>query len=373
MAGLYIHIPFCRHACAYCNFHFSTNLSQTKPLTEALVKELRARKDELQTPLKSVYLGGGTPSVLSSEELQLIFNQVFDDFEFDQNCEITIEVNPEDLTASKLEFWSTLGINRLSMGIQSFFSSDLDYMGRKHSPNQALEALKLIQQSDFENYSVDLIYGSPTSSDAQWKANLEQLEAFDVPHLSCYALTVEPETKLEYRIKRKKAVANKADDAVRQFEILQDWASTQGFEHYELSNLAKPNRRAVHNSNYWSGKPYLGIGPGAHSFDGKHRRWNIENNGLYIKGISEHTNYFETETLSQKDVFNEQLMLGLRTQKGLNINDLKSTCPQSIFESFLQNIKQKMDSGFVLDEQNLKIHPKFWMRSDGLISDLFWV
>ncbi|MGB1219012.1 MAG: coproporphyrinogen III oxidase, partial [Flavobacteriales bacterium] len=225
----------------------------------------------------------------------------------------------------------------------------------------------------FENYSVDLIYGSPTSSDAQWKANLEQLEAFDVPHLSCYALTVEPETKLEYRIKRKKAVANKADDAVRQFEILQDWASTQGFEHYELSNLAKPNRRAVHNSNYWSGKPYLGIGPGAHSFDGKHRRWNIENNGLYIKGISEHTNYFETETLSQKDVFNEQLMLGLRTQKGLNINDLKSTCPQSIFESFLQNIKQKMDSGFVLDEQNLKIHPKFWMRSDGLISDLFWV
>ncbi|MGB1219789.1 MAG: radical SAM protein, partial [Flavobacteriales bacterium] len=166
MAGLYIHIPFCRHACAYCNFHFSTNLSQTKPLTEALVKELRARKDELQTPLKSVYLGGGTPSVLSSEELQLIFNQVFDDFELDQNCEITIEVNPEDLTASKLEFWSTLGINRLSMGIQSFFSSDLDYMGRKHSPNQALEALKLIQQSDFENYSVDLIYGSPTSSDA---------------------------------------------------------------------------------------------------------------------------------------------------------------------------------------------------------------
>ena len=369
MAGIYLHIPFCKQACHYCNFHFSTSLKYRGEVLAAMLQELELQRDYLEgAPLESIYLGGGTPSILSAEELQVLFDKIFDLHEVLPKAEITLEANPDDFSESKLAYWQASPINRLSIGIQSFSDEDLRFMNRAHNAVEASQCIELAHQYGFQNLTVDLIYGTPTMNQEQWEANVAQVLAHDVPHLSCYCLTVEPKTALAHFVNTGQAKPVDDELAEQQFIYLMETLKSAGYEHYEISNFARPGHRAVHNSNYWLGKKYLGIGPGAHSFSGESRQWNVANNTKYRKALTEGVIPFEKEILTAVQQYNEYVLTRLRTSWGVVLDDLSAVHQKY----FLKQIQTFVDAGQV-EEQNgvYTLNNKGKLLADHIAMDLF--
>lgn len=339
MAGIYIHIPFCKQACHYCNFHFSTSLKLKNDFLVALLKEIEWQKDYLgDQPVKTIYFGGGTPSLLTRAELGQILDKLSSCFNIAADAELTLEANPDDISAERVLEWKSAGVNRFSLGTQSFFEEDLRWMNRAHSATQAKEAVALIM-SEIPNLTIDLIYGTPTLPDERWIENIETALGYGIPHLSCYALTVEPKTALADLIKKNKKPDVLPEDQARQFLILMDRLEAAGYEHYEISNFALPGHRSKHNSAYWSGDHYLGLGPSAHSYNGESRQWNIANNALYIKNIEAGRLETEKEILSERDKFNEYIMTSLRTLEGLDLYKIGA----SFGEAAVAELKKQLD------------------------------
>lgn len=320
MSGIYLHIPFCKQACYYCNFHFSTSVSRQGAMVKSLLQEITLQKDYLAgAPVHTIYFGGGTPSLLQADELQALLAHLRATFPVANDAEITLEANPDDLSIEKLTMLKAAGINRLSIGIQSFHEADLTWMNRAHNSQQALDSVRQAQELGFQNITIDLIYGGPTLTDEGWEQNVKQAIALGVPHLSCYALTVEPGTALDHFIKKKKMAATDPDKAALHFEMLMELLGAAGYEHYEISNFALPGWHSRHNSSYWQGRSYLGLGPSAHSFNGVSRQWNIANNTKYIDSITEGKVPFEIESLTTAMQFNEYIMTALRTSAGCHL------------------------------------------------------
>jgi oxygen-independent coproporphyrinogen-3 oxidase len=372
MAGIYIHIPFCKQACYYCDFHFSTSLKKKDELVDCLIKEIELRKEELHNEIiETIYFGGGTPSMLSQHEINRIIQSVYEHHRVVSNPEISLEANPDDLSLSKILELSKSKVNRLSIGVQSFFERDLKLMNRAHNAQEAKESLALARKY-FENISLDLIYGIPGLSHDEWRENIQTALAFGVPHISSYALTVEPKTALESFIE--KGIIDEVDDehAQEQFHILIDELDKAGFVHYELSNFGKPNFFSKNNSSYWQGVSYLGIGPSAHSFDGHQRSWNVRNNAKYIKTIQQNKLPIERETLSKTDRYNEYIMTGLRTIWGVNLEKVKQDFGIKYYDYLLlQSEKYRTEELLYIEQNKLKTTQKGKFLSDGIASDLF--
>lgn len=326
MAGIYLHIPFCRKACHYCNFHFSTSLHRKPELLEAMKKEIAANNPENillpDTPIETIYFGGGTPSLLSTSELSDLLESIAKYHKVSDAAEITLEANPDDIHPEILSDWKHAGINRLSIGIQSFREIDLTWMNRAHNEKQARKCIEMAADAGFDNLNIDLIYGGPTLPDDAWLANLETTRSLGITHLSCYALTVEENTALSHFIKKGKVPLPPEENQVRQFELLMDWARLSGWEHYEISNLCLPGHRSRHNSSYWTGKPYRGFGPSAHSFDGNLLRiMGIANNARYIDAwLHRRGEPYEQEILTGTQRLNEKIMTGLRRIEGIKLD-----------------------------------------------------
>lgn len=342
----------------------------------SMKKELKLRQNFLNDKiLKTLYFGGGTPSILTVDEIHSLIDEVLRYFDFDENIEITIEANPDDLDKNYLKQLSHAPINRLSIGIQSFFDTDLKLMNRAHNASEAEYAVKCAQDFGFENISIDLIYGSPASDMTQWKKNLQKTLELGIPHISSYAFTVEPKTAVHQWIKTKKILPPEENVQNEQFYYMSELLRANGFLHYEISNFALEGYHSKHNSGYWAYLPYLGIGPSAHSYDGTLRRmWNVANNSLYIKHLSEDKLPSEQELLSEKDRYNEMIMIGLRTMWGVSLSRLKADFSREIWDYFDQEIQQKLASGIlVVDNGFLKIPEAHWFMADGIASDLFLV
>lgn len=373
MAGIYIHIPFCRQACHYCNFHFSTSLRSKNELVQALLKEMEMRKNYLkEEPVSTIYFGGGTPSLLTDNELTSILKRINTLFHVEPDAEITLEANPDDFEQGQVSRWKHQGINRLSIGIQSFLEQELQWMNRAHNADQALDAIRIAQEEGIPNLSIDLIYGTPTLADRQWEETLKQAAALNIPHISSYALTVEPKTALEHMI-RKKAKAD-VDQEVqsRQFHMMTSILGQEGYEHYEISNFARPSFRSRHNSSYWSGSSYLGLGPAAHSYDGVSRQWNIANNALYIKNISEGKLMMEKEALSGVQQLNEYLMTSLRTIEGIDLNRVRMLATPNDFNSIISEARKYSDTGKLnLTGEKILLTEEGKFFADGIAASLF--
>ena len=325
MAGIYLHIPFCKKACHYCDFHFSTLHENMGEMVEAICHEIILRKNYLSDEkIESIYFGGGTPSLLNEIQLVKLIRILHETFDVVADAEITLEANPDDLTKENLLIFKTSGINRLSIGIQSFREQDLIVMNRAHNVEQALMCVKDAKEAGFENISIDLIYGLPDMSGDDWRKNLEIAFSLDVDHLSCYSLTVEPKTALAKMIQQHKV--SDIDDAqsALHFEMLMDETAIHNFEHYEISNFARHKKYSKHNTSYWQRKKYLGVGPSAHSFDGDTRQWNVYNNSIYLRTLKNSEIPFEREELTGKDKLNEYLLTSLRTMWGMNLNFVKN-------------------------------------------------
>ena len=372
MSGIYIHIPFCKQACHYCDFHFSTSLKKKDELIDALIREIELRQYEFKnTTVETIYFGGGTPSLLTSEELKRIIDSVFKNYNVSENPEITLEANPDDLCSEQIINLSNSQINRLSIGIQSFHEKDLKLMNRAHNTQEAKQCLEEATKY-FNNISLDLIYGIPGTTHQEWEQNIDIALAFGIKHISSYALTVEPKTALASFID--KGLINTVDDALiqEQFYILIDKLEANNFVHYELSNFGKEGFFSRNNSAYWQGKHYIGIGPSAHSFNGKQRGWNIRNNTKYIKAIQNNELPIETETLTKTDRYNECVMTGLRTVWGVSIKKIKAEFGTT-FETYLLQQAQKHIKEHLLyiEDDKLKVTKKGKFLSDGIASDLF--
>jgi oxygen-independent coproporphyrinogen-3 oxidase len=373
MSGIYIHIPFCKQACHYCDFHFSTSLKKKDELIEALCIELVLRKDELNENVQTIYFGGGTPSLLNASELQQIFDTITANFTISENPEITLEANPDDLSEEKIKELKKSPINRLSIGVQSFFEEDLKLMNRAHNATEALQSIKIAQQF-FKNISIDLIYGIPKMTNNRWKENLNIALSLNVPHLSCYALTVEPKTALETFIK--KGIVPPVEDEMAQehYQTLLALTELAGYDNYEFSNFGKDGFHSQNNTAYWEGKPYLGIGPSAHSYDGISRSWNVNNNSKYINSISKGVLPLERELLSNKDKYNEYVMTRLRTKWGVSLSVIENTFGKKYKEYLLaQSCRHVEDGLLLLEDETLKVTKKGKFLSDGIASDLFLV
>jgi len=374
MSGIYIHIPFCKQACHYCDFHFSTSLKKKDEMVLALAKEISLRKSEsLKEEVETIYFGGGTPSVLSTEDLRFLIDAVYKNYKVVENPEITVEANPDDLTEERIIELSENKVNRLSIGIQSFFEDDLKMMNRAHNAAEASKCLEIATQH-FDNISLDLIYGVPEMSNEKWKLNIEKALSFGISHISSYALTVEPKTALDKFIK--KGIIKQPDDEVAQehFHILVDTLQEKGFIHYELSNFGKPNYFSKNNSSYWLGKKYIGIGPSAHSYDGVNRGWNISNNTLYIKSIQENKVPMETEELTKNDRYNEYIMTGLRTIWGISLDRIENEFGKMYLDYLNKEAKRFLEDDLLIIEENvLRATKKGKFLCDGIASDLFLV
>lgn len=374
MAGVYIHIPFCRQSCHYCNFHFSTNLRQKELFVSSLLKEIELRKTYLHENISTIYFGGGTPSILPSLQIEEIISNIKDTFIVDKDAEITLEANPDDITAEKLQEWKKIGINRLSIGIQSFFEEDLKWMNRAHNAQQAKDCLVLARSFGYDNFTIDLIYGTATLTDENWKKNVTTAIALKVPHLSCYALTVEPKTALSRLIEKKMLKDVNQETQARHFEMLMEWMATAGYEHYEISNFAIPGYRSKHNSSYWQSKYYLGLGPSAHSYNGHSRQWNVSNNALYIQSLQKNIVPFEEEILTTAQKINEYLMTSLRTLEGISLEILRDHFGENALIITLKNAQPHIDRNNLVEEEGfLKTTLTGKLLADGIASDLFVV
>lgn len=377
MAGIYIHIPFCKQACYYCDFHFSTSLKKKEELLVAIKKELVLRKLEFGVEkINTIYFGGGTPSILNSEELQSIFDVIYANYSVVETAEITLEANPDDLTSEKIIELSQLPINRLSIGIQSFFEDDLKFMNRAHTAKESKECLTLAMQY-FDNITIDLIYGVPNMSAEKWMSNLKTAFEFGVPHISSYALTVEEKTALASFIKKGKVAPVDENLALEHFDILVAETEKQGFVHYEISNFAKLSYFSEHNTSYWLGENYIGIGPSAHSFNGKERSWNVSNNAKYIKSLDVDVLPITIEELSENNRFNEYIMTGLRTVWGVSFSKIENDFGLEIFNSFKKNLEPFLEKKLLEIKVDatlgnvLVTTKKGKFLADGIASDLF--
>lgn len=374
MSGVYIHIPFCKQACHYCDFHFSTSMKKKADMVLALANELQLRAGEFQNEkIETIYFGGGTPSVLTLEEIQFLLDAVYKNYTVVDNPEITLEANPDDLSTSRIVNLAQSPINRLSIGIQSFFEDDLQMMNRAHN---AVEAKNCLAEATkhFDNISVDLIYGIPGLSHERWIQNIETALSFGIPHISSYALTVEPKTALKKLIQTGKIAQPNDDMAQEQFSILAEMLQERGFIHYELSNFGKPNYFSKNNSAYWLGKKYLGIGPSAHSYDGVSRSWNVSNNSLYLKSIQNNQLPSEVEMLSMHDRYNEYIMTGLRTVWGVSLIRIETEFGAMQLMYLKQQAQKFLNDGLlIIDDNILKTTPKGKFLTDGIASDLFLI
>ncbi len=378
MAGLYLHIPFCKQACHYCNFHFSTTLNLRGEVITAMEKELELTRDYLHgQPLDSIYLGGGTPSLLTAAELARLFKKIQDIHVVTPDAEITLEANPDDLDEEKLKILQDSPINRLSIGVQSFAEADLEFMNRAHNAHEARNCIEMALKAGFDQLTIDLIYGSPTTSDVQWADNLRIAMQYDIPHLSAYCLTVEPKTALGHFVKTGKAQPVDDEQAARQFEMLITAAQARRFEQYEISNFARNRQYARHNSSYWQGAPYLGIGPSAHSFDGaRTRRWNVANNALYIKALQTDTPdlqaWSEQEVLTPEERYNEYVMTGLRTIWGVDLQKVAELGIQ-FSNYFLKVADPYLKNGTIRQEENqFVLTGSGKLLADRIAMELFW-
>ncbi len=364
MAGIYIHIPFCKQACHYCNFHFATSLHYKNELVTALLKEMALQKEYLENEkIETIYFGGGTPSLLTIEELRSLIDRANEVFTVIPAAEITLETNPDDITTEKLKAWKEAGVNRLSIGIQSFFDEDLQWMNRVHNAQQAIDNLQLAKE-EFDNITIDLIYGTPQLTNEKWKKNVDRVIALGIPHLSCYALTVEPKTPLDKMIREHRTSDIDPDKQSEQFLLLMQWMEQAGYEHYEISNFALPGWRSRHNSSYWKGKKYLGLGPSAHSFNGTERQWNISNNNNYIASIGKGIIPFEKEVLTGTQKRNEYIMTSLRTMEGLDL--------EVAGKELIEKSKKFVESGLMkLEVHSLVLTREGKLLADGIAAALF--
>lgn len=373
MAGIYLHIPFCRQACHYCDFHFSTYTGSMEAMTTALLRELELRKDFLEGALvHTIYFGGGTPSLLPLTELEKILKQVQRDFNLAADVELTLEANPDDLTVQSLAGWKQLGINRLSIGIQSFREQDLLYMNRAHTAVEALQAIDRARSAGFRDLTIDLIYGTPTMNDEDWELNLQTLAELELPHFSAYALTVEPRTALASMVSSGKSPSPDDEQASRQFLRLLEWAREHDYEHYEISNFARPGRYSRHNTAYWEGISYLGIGPSAHSYDGRIRSWNIRNNPQYIRSVMDGTFSQESETLTDDQRYNEYILTRLRTQWGVELSKLDSLFGAAVTAHFNSMKKHFLAKGWLTETaEGVRLTDTGKLFADHIASELF--
>ena len=364
MAGIYIHIPFCKQACHYCNFHFATSLHYKNDLVAALLKEISLQKEYLEgESVETIYFGGGTPSLCTSQELKSIVETIKSVLNVINDAEITLEANPDDISDEMLAGWKEIGINRLSIGVQSFFEEDLKWMNRAHTAQQAIDTLQLAKKH-FDNITIDLIYGTPQLTNEKWEQNVKTAVSLNIPHLSCYALTVENRTPLDKMIRQNKSPDINPDKQSEQFLLLMQWLEEAGYEHYEISNFARPGWRSRHNSSYWQGKKYLGLGPSAHSFNGISRQWNISNNNIYIESIKKGIIPLEIEILTETQKLNEYIMTSLRTAGGLSL-DITG-------KEMIDKSQKFIAAGLMkLENNSLVLTREGKLLADGIAAELF--
>jgi oxygen-independent coproporphyrinogen-3 oxidase len=375
MAGIYFHIPFCSQACHYCNFHFSVNTAKAGQMMDAMRTELRLRADYLEgESVASIYFGGGTPSLLAPAAIAGLLQDAAGYFSIDSEAEVTLEANPDDINPEKCHAWSDLGINRLSIGIQSFNDSALQWMNRSHTAAQALTSIAIAREAGIDNLNIDLIYGIPGLTDEEWKATLDKVIALDIQHISAYALTVEPQTALDIFIRRQQAEAPDEAAMERQFHIMTQMLQAAHYQHYEISNFCRDGFASQHNSSYWNGAPYLGIGPSAHSFNGHSRQWNIANNSLYIQACENGAPPFEREELSSNDKLNEYLMTGLRQSHGIDLIDVAGRFGDAASDKIRSALQSPAFEGNIIISGNvIRLTEQGKLLADGLISRLFQV
>ena len=374
MSGIYIHIPFCRKACHYCNFHFSTQTQHLDAFVEALLKEMVLQKNYLQDPIQTVYFGGGTPSHLQQTHLEKITNSLQKHFNLSDLKEFTLEANPDDISFEKTKLWKSLGINRLSIGVQSFQQEALNWMNRAHTAAQSFASIEYVKAAGIHNLSTDLIYGTPHLSDHDLIKDIEILNGYEIPHISAYALTVEEKTALHSLIQQQKMKDVDTEKQVRHFEIVVSNLHNYGYEHYEISNFAQPGHQSRHNTNYWKGIPYLGLGPSAHSFNAHSRQWNVANNQLYIKSIQEGNVPFEIENLEETTRYNEYMMISLRLLEGVDMEAIDAR----FGTAFLVHTKSIMEALFkegklIKTNKGFAIAKEARFLADGISSEFFIV
>ncbi|MDB2387529.1 radical SAM family heme chaperone HemW [bacterium] len=372
MSGIYIHIPYCKQACHYCDFHFSTSMKTKNEMIDCIVKEMDIRESEFSKKIDSLYIGGGTPSLMTNLELETIFKGLEKKMSIGDIKEITIEINPEDLISEKLEFYKEIGINRLSIGIQSMNNNILKWMNRSHDTNQVINGLNNTKVAGFENINLDFIYGTPKNLSRDYKSELLEILKFNPTHLSCYHLTIEDGTYFGHLEKNKKIKRIEDDISQQEFRWISEKLKSKNYQHYEISNFAVQGKESFHNSNYWNQSSYIGLGPGAHSFRNSTRRWNISNNRLYIKNIKAGIPYFEQEVLSPYDIVNEKIMLGLRTLNGLDKDHVFSIVPKALKEGIESKLNTFLKDEILLSTNNIiSMNPEKWLLSEYVSRELF--
>jgi len=373
MAGIYIHIPFCKQACHYCDFHFSTSLKYKDEMLQSIRKEIQRQKHYLENQkIETIYFGGGTPSLLNSDEIDKLLETIQTNFELIAHPEVTLEANPDDLDLRKLRDLRNTSVNRLSIGVQSFFDEDLKWMNRAHLAKEAEYAIKRAQDFGLENITIDLIYGYPLLSDEKWKQNIQNVLDFDIPHISSYSMTVEPKTALAGFINKGHQKAMDDLQSANQFQYLMAELSVNGFEHYEISNFAKPEQYSKHNTNYWRGVHYLGIGPSAHSFNGESRQWNVANNAKYLSALQRNEIPFEIEKLTSENRYNEYLMTSLRTQWGVDLKTVETAYGTEQKSNLLASADEYLDKNWLaLTENKLVLTQAGKLYADLIASELF--
>lgn len=372
VAGIYLHIPFCKQQCTYCDFHFSTTFeAYREQMIGSIAQELVSRVDYLEEkPLETIYFGGGTPSILKKNEIARLLETIHANYEVRPNAEISLEANPDDISTESLREWKELGINRLSIGLQSFKEDDLKWMNRAHTVDEAQNCVRLAQSGGFENLTVDLIYGLPNLSMQEWRNHVQTVIDFDVPHISAYCLTVEEKTVLHKLVKTGKIDSVSDETQGEQFMELLKMLETNGYQQYEISNFSKPGFESKHNGNYWKGEWYLGVGPSAHSFNGTSRRWNVANNRRYLKAIKEKTDYSETEELSKENQFNERILIGLRTVFGVDLDELETI--SALPKAFYTKMNSFIESNWMIKEGSvISLTKEGRLRADYIASELF--
>jgi oxygen-independent coproporphyrinogen-3 oxidase len=372
MAGIYIHVPFCKQACHYCDFHFSTSLKLKDDFLKALQREMVLRSSEINEDINTIYFGGGTPSLLNTNEISSILNSLSRCFHIAETTEITLEANPDDLNQKKLKELFAAGVNRLSVGIQSLNDNSLKWMNRAHDSSEARACLELAQSTGFQNISIDLIYGLPGLSLKEWEDELKEAFSYNIQHVSAYCLTVEPNTALGHWVKKGKEKPVDDEAVNNQFQLLIELAEQHGLEQYEVSNFGKSGFYSQHNTSYWHGIPYLGLGPSAHSYIEGKRSWNIANNARYIRSIGDGKLPISTEVLSKHDLTNEYIMTGLRTKWGIDLERLKNQFGYDIRNDYQGLIKELIEKGLArLDEDQLVLTKSGLFMADGIASDFF--
>ncbi|WNJ20978.1 radical SAM family heme chaperone HemW [Pontibacter sp. G13] len=375
MAGIYLHIPFCRKACVYCDFHFITSLKAKSQMVEAIKRELYLRQDYLpiHSPLETVYFGGGTPSVLTPEEIEQLLETIRQTYGIAPEAEITLEANPDDLSAEFVQSLADLGINRLSVGTQSFRDEDLAWMNRSHRGDQAISSIQHAQAAGIHNLTIDLILGLPNMDLDIWKAQVEQAIALDIPHLSIYALTVEHRTALHHQVQHDKIQLPEDSLAEQQYLWAHERLTEAGYDHYELSNYAKPGMYSRHNSAYWRGVPYLGVGPSAHSYDGNGRSWNVANNARYLKLLEAGDSPVEeSEVLTDRDAYHEYIMTQFRKRSGVDLSQIAMWGLKDWENRFNQEISRFVASNWMVrTSTGYALTPKGWWMSDLIIREFF--